>query len=295
MECGWSLKFIFCSRDGKKGAETDLRKGKPIQQRYGNGKKSRTLDMKKKLAILGVGFLLVAAGLGVVGFIAYKALERSVFFQITAINIQGCRRTTKNLILEMSGMDVHSNLLALDVKKVKAGIEAHEWVESVEVERNWPTRLTIIVKERLPVAIASLENGLFYLDQNGVAFAQVLPPEDMDYPVITGLKKDEWPKNLKDSQLGEALQFIKYAGQGSSILPKQNISELHVGGDGNITLYLVDRPFPIQLGSGNVGTKYYWLTKVLYKLYKSKEFEKAAYVRMEYGRNQVLVGFNEAG
>lgn len=270
-----------------------MRKGKPIQQRYGNGRKSRTLDLRKKLAILGVGFLLMAAGFGVVGFIAYKALSRSDFFQITAINIQGCRRTTKNLILEMSGVDVHTNLLALDTKKVKAGIEAQEWVESAEIERDWPNRLSIVIKERLPVAIVSLENGLFYLDQNGIAFAQVLPPEDMDYPVITGLKRDEWPRILKDSQLGEALQFIKYAGQGSSILPKQNISELHVDGDEDITLYLVDRPFPIHLGSGNVGTKYYWLTKVLYKLYKSKEFEKAAYVRMDYGRNQVLVGFDE--
>lgn len=270
-----------------------MRKGKPIQQRYGNGRKSRTLDLRKKLAILGLGFLLMVAGFGVVGFIAYKALSRSDFFQITAINIQGCRRTTKNLILEMSGVDVHSNLLALDTKKVKAGIEAQEWVESAEIERDWPNRLSIVIKERLPVAIVSLENGLFYLDQNGIAFAQVLPPEDMDYPVITGLKRDEWPRILKDSQLGEALQFIKYAGQGSSILPKQNISELHVDGDEDITLYLVDRPFPIHLGSGNVGTKYYWLTKVLYKLYKSKEFEKAAYVRMDYGRNQVLVGFDE--
>lgn len=272
-----------------------MRKEKSIQQRYGSGRKSRSLDLRKKLAILGVGFLLLVAGFGAVGFIVYKALGRADFFQITATNIEGCRRTTKNLILEMSGVDVHSNLLALDIKRVKAGIEAHEWVESVEIARDWPNRLTIVVKERLPVAIVSLDNGLFYLDQNGVAFAQVLPPEDMDYPIITGMKRDEWPRNLKDSQLGAALQFIKYAGQGSSILPKQNISELHVDGDENIILYLVDRPFPIDLGTGNVGTKYYWLTKVLYKLYKSKEFEKAAYVRMDYGRNQVLVGFDEAG
>lgn len=270
-----------------------MRRGKSIQQRYGSGKKSRTLDLRKKLAILGVGFLLLVAGFAVVGFIVYKAMSRSDFFQITATNIQGCRRTTKNLILEMSGVDVHSNLLALDPAKVKSGIEAHEWIESAEITKDWPNRLTIVVKERLPVAIVSLENGLFYLDQNGVAFAQVLPPEDMDYPIITGLKRDEWPRSLKDSQLGEALQFIKYAGQGSSILPKQNISELHVDGVENITLYLVDRPFPIHLGAGNVGSKYYWLTKVLYKLYKSKEFEKAAYVRMDYGRNQVLVGFDE--
>lgn len=271
-----------------------MRKENSIQQRYGNGKKSRNLDLKKKLAILGFGFLLLTAGVAAVGFIVYKALGRTDFFQITTTDIQGCRRTTKNLILELSGVDVYSNLLALDTKKVKAQIEAHAWVESAKVERDWPNRLNILVKERLPVAIVSLDNSLFYLDQNGIAFVQILPPDDMDYPIITGLNREQWPKALKGSQLGEALQFIKYAGQGSSILPKQNISELHVDGAENIILYLVDRPFPIHLGSGNVGTKYYWLTKVLYKLYKSKEFEKAAYVKMYHERNQVLVGFDDA-
>jgi len=95
-----------------------LRKENSIQQRYGNGKKSRNLDLKKKLAILGLGFLLLAAGVAAVGFIVYKALGRADFFQITATDIQGCRRTTKNLILELSGVDVYSNLLALDTKKV---------------------------------------------------------------------------------------------------------------------------------------------------------------------------------
>ncbi|OGR00285.1 MAG: hypothetical protein A2505_09660 [Deltaproteobacteria bacterium RIFOXYD12_FULL_55_16] len=270
-----------------------MQKGKPIQQRYGSGRKSQNLNLQKKLVIIGAGFLLLVASLAGVGFIVYKALGHSDFFQITSTSIQGCRRTTKNLILEMSGVDVYSNLLALDPGRVRAGIAANEWVESVEIVKDWPNRLTIVVKERLPVAIASLDDGLFYLDQNGVAFTRVLPPEDMDYPLITGLKREDWPRTLKDSQLGEALQFLKYAGQGSSILPKQNISELHLDGAENITLYLVDRPFPIHLGSGRVGGKYNWLTKVLYKLYKSKEFEKTAYVRMDYGRNQVLIGFDE--
>ena len=270
-----------------------MQKGKSIQQCYGGGKPSQSSELKKKLLIMGAGFLLLLAGFVAVGFIVYKAMGRWDFFQITATNIQGCRRTTKNLILEMSGVDVHSNLLALDTRRVKAGIEAYEWVESVEIARDWPNRLSIVVKERLPVAIVSLDNGLFYLDQKGVAFAQVLPPEDMDYPIITGLKRDQWPRTLKGSQLGEALQFIKNAGQGNSILPKQNISELHLDGDENIILYLVDRPFPIHLGAGKVGAKYYRLTKVLYKLYKNKEFQKTIYVKMDYESNKVLVGFDE--
>lgn len=271
--------------------EKALRKGKTIQQRYGGHNKNNPLGLGKKLAILGVGFLLFLLVLAAVGFLIYKGLGRSDFFQITSINIQGCRRTTKNQILEMSGVDIHSNLLTVNAGRIRDRIEAHDWVESVKVEKDWPNRLHINVKERLPVAIASLADGLYYLDEQGVCFAQVLPPEDMDYPVITGLSRDDWPRELKDSRLGEALQFIRHANQGNSILPKQNISELHLGEGEELLLYLVDRPFPIHLGRGNMASKYYWLVKVLYRLYKSKEFVQTAYIRMDYAPNKVLVGF----
>ncbi len=268
-----------------------LPRKKPAQQRYGLKKKAPGLGLRKKLVILGVGFLLVCAALTAVGFLVYKGLSRSDFYQITATNIEGCRRTTKNQILELSGIDVHSNLLAIDLEEVKENIEVHEWVESAEIRREWPNTLTISVRERVPVAIVRLEEGLFYLDQHGVNFAQVLPPEDMDYPVIAGMKRDGWPVSVKDSLLGEALQFIKYAGQGSSILPKQNISELLVDGERELILFLADRPFPIHLGRGNMNSKYHWLARVLYRLYKSKEFAKTAYIKMDYARNKILVGF----
>jgi cell division protein FtsQ len=268
-----------------------LQQRRPKQQRYG-GKQKAPLALRQKLAILVAGFLLLLAALAGLGFLVYKALGHSDFFQVTATNIQGCRRTTKNLILELSGVDVHSNMLSLELAKVRGSIEAHEWIESAEVRRVWPNMLSITVKERLPVAIVSRADGLHYLDQHGAAFAPALPPEEMDYPFITGLEREEWPVGPGDSLLGEALQFIKYAGQGGTILPRQNISEIHISGSEGLLLYLADRPFPIHLGQGDMHSKYVWLTRVLYRLYKNKEFARTAYIRMGYGPRRVLVGFD---
>ena len=145
------------------------------------------------------------------------------------------------------------------------------------------------------MAIASLGEGLFYVDRHGVAFAQVLPPEEMDYPVISGLDRESWPKEVKGTSLADALDFLKYAGRGSTILPLQNVSEIHLQGEEELTLFLVDRPFAIHLGRGNIRTKYYRLAKVLYRLYKRKEFDNTAYIRMDYTPNKVLVGFSGAG
>ena len=268
--------------------KTFVPRKKTVQQRY--GQKKPTPNLKKRLVITGFGFALIAAIVGLGSFVMMQTLEQSDFFQITAIRIQGCLRTTKHQIMELSGVDVQTNLLALNLDKVKTQIESHAWVESAEVARNWPNRLNISIKERVPVAMVSLEEGLFYLDKRGVAFARVLPPEDMDYPVITGLSVHDLPKTLYGSPLNEALKFIHFAGRGSSVLPGQNISEVHLLPEGDMILYLVNRPFPIYLGKSEMATKYYRLAKVLYRLYKEKEFTDIAYIRMDYMPDKVLVG-----
>ena len=233
---------------------------------------------------------LVVSATGAGLFFIYKSLSRADFFQITSIRIEGCRRTTKRLVLEWSGVDIHTNLLAMDVDAVEKKIGSHQWVEAVEIEREWPNHLTITVKERVPTAMINLHDGLYYIDTKGVVFARVLPPEDIDYPVITGLFDGKLPDVVKGSALDEALEFIRYAGRGNSVLPKQNVSEINLGADNDMVLFLTNRPFPIHLGRGEVWTKYHRLTKVLYWLYKKNEFSETTYIQMDYLPNKVLVG-----
>ncbi len=240
--------------------------------------------------MLLAGFFFTVTVLGAVSFGIYHALERSDFFQVTSLKIEGCSRTSKKLILDLSGIDIHANLLAVNVNKVRARISNHEWIESVNVERQWPNRLVIEVIERVPVAILNLPEGLYYVDSKGVAFAKVVPPEDMDYPLITGLNSDWRASSTHTVSLKEALRFIHFASRGSSILPKQNISEIHLTAKGGSILYLVDRPFPIYLGQGEAYNLYNRLAKVLYSLYKRKEFSETAYIRMDYMEDKVLVG-----
>ena len=253
--------------------------------RNGNSGESR-----KKVIVFLSGLLLAIAILVAGSFFAYQGLGKSDFFQVTSLKIEGCRRTSKKLILDLSGIDIHANLLSVNVRKVEARIRSHDWVESVEVDRQWPNRLVIEVKERVPVAITNSSDGLYYLDRRGSAFARVLPPEDMDYPVITGLGDEIRDKGTQKGALKRALKFIRYTSRGSTILPKQSISEIHLTEQGDAILFLVDSPFPIYLGLGDTYTKYRRLAKVLHSLYKRKQFTDTAYIRMDYMQNKVLVG-----
>ena len=112
--------------------------------------------------------------------------------------------------------------------------------------------------------------------------------------MLSLIVKGNLSKDTFESTLHEALLFLKYASRGDALLPKQNVSEVHVTDEGNIIVFLVDRPFPIYLGKGNIRTKYYRLAKVLHKLYKRHLFAETTYIRMDYAVNKVLVGKTES-
>lgn len=238
-----------------------------------------------KLVIL-VTIVVLTGGLG---FFLYEALGQSSFFQIVDIEIKGGQRLSKEELLELSGVDVQSNLVKISSGQVRGLLEDHSWIERAVITKKWPDRLIISVKERKPVAIINLDDGLHYVDRAANVFALVEPTADLDYPVITGLAGGDYLLPAEVSGLGDALLLIKYARRANPNLPVQNISEIRIG-DNDLVLFLVDRPFPIRLGRGDVWGKYKRLVKVLSLLYKRKEFPRVSYVYVDYATDKVLVG-----
>ena len=256
----------------------------------------RLLTMKLDNKILFRSFisLLIIASLGFLGNHTYRKLCYSDFFQITTIDIDGTRMTSKEQIVALSSIDIHSNLLAMNVALVQSKLENHPWVAQAVITRNWPNRLAISIKEKKSVALLNQNDGLWYLDRNGEVIAQAEPMQELDFPVVTGLEKLSLGKGLHQGSylpLQNVFALLKLADRGSSILPSQNISEIHINDKGDMILYLLDRAFPIHFGSeGKISTRYYRLVKVLKDLYKSREFSEIEYIRMDYLKDTVLVG-----
>jgi cell division protein FtsQ len=235
------------------------------------------------------GAVLASLVLAISLSLVYRGLSRSAFFQVAEIDIKGINRLSKEQILELSGVDIHSNLVALSARQIRERMAGNAWVGSTVITRHWPNRLEILVRERVPVAILNREGQLFYLDRHGSAFTEVLPPDDLDYPVISGVEKNGAVDETRPAELAEALQFLRYAGAGNPNLPAQNISEIYIGDPGDLVLYLMSRPFPISLGRGEMKSKYERLARVLSGLYKRKEFNEIAYIDADYQDGQILV------
>ncbi len=273
-----------------------MKRKKSIQV-FGAGKQSWFGDQLLKMVSIAAA---LTAALAVILLLSYQVLSRSVFFQIEKVDVTGCSRTTPNRILAWSGLDVQTNLWEVRIKKLKKKLENDPWIKSADIERNWPNSLSIRIYERQAVAITNRETGLSYIDKNGVIFTEVGPHDMYDYPLITADEKIDGSK----TGLKNALEFIRYAAKGSTSLPKQNISEIHMKPQGDMILFLADNPFPISLGRDKIGTKYHQLSKVLSWLYRKNKFDTAVFIDMNYMsgmqtaekiRGRVLVRFEEQG
>lgn len=233
------------------------------------------------LKVISIVFGVIIAG-GIAGIIAYQGLSRAVFFQVEAVDVKGCVRTTPNEILSWTGLDVKTNLWAVRIGRIRKKLESQSWIATAEVKRNWPNKLAIVVRERKPVAMVSMKAGLYYVDKGGVVFAEVLPVDDRDFPVITGLEIANVPGGKEEERLQETLEFIGYAEKGTVALPKQNISEIHLAPQGDLVLFMADHAFPVHLGNGDMKTKYYRLSTVLSWLYRKQKYDLAASIDMDY-------------
>ena len=247
---------------------------------------------RQKIVILILLASMIAGVAGGAVFLTYKWLSQSTFFQVTGIKIEGCQRVSRSTVLALAGVDVQANLLALDLDAIKTRITSNPWIATARVERDWPSRLEIFIKERRPVFFLNTGSGLYYVDHKGKVFAAVGTEDDLDFPTLTGLEDINFKENnaLLEKELSAALKFIYYAGHGSSFLLRQNISELHINKEGDFILFLADQPFPIYLGREVSRTKYYRLAKVLEWLYKNREFENVTYIRLDYKDKKILVG-----
>ena len=230
-------------------------------------------------------------------------LEDLDYFRITEIRVEGCRNSAPDQIRAASGVTVSDSLFSVDEMKITENVRKESlWVDQISVARHWPDTLILRVREFTPHALIALGDAdraeLYYLDKNGNAFIKTAIGMDLDFPVITGLE-DAGELDTVPTELDAPLDLLRLAGTNNPNLPVQSISELHVDDQDGLVLYLVEHPFPIFFGDGDIRKKYVRLRKVLEMLYKPRrtgmDIGRVAYIKMDYLKDKVIVGYDESG
>ncbi|MDH3349107.1 MAG: FtsQ-type POTRA domain-containing protein [Desulfobulbaceae bacterium] len=255
----------------------------------------------KQLCHKGVLVSCIATLTGCFIFIVYKAAIDSELFHINEIIIENIATTEREKILTIVKRASITSMLHPTGAALRAKITELEWVRKAEIEKIWPSTLTIRIQEQVPLALINLagnnnnnDERLYYVNDHGDIFSRANGDYSMDYPVITGLLptiKEDYSTN-EHPLLKRALQFLKES-KISSILSIQSISEINITSDQEIIVYLINQPVAIHLGHEKMSRCFKRLCTVLYDLEQKREMNKIRSITMDYLDRQILVSMNE--
>jgi cell division septal protein FtsQ len=177
-----------------------------------------------KLACI-VGIL----GCGAYGSYAlYRFATGSSRFAIQDVVVTGHVRASADAIAKLSGATPGQNIFDLDLVRMKRAVEAHPWVKSAMVTRDFPRSVEIEVVEHEPRVLVALGH-LYYADADGDVVKRYTPGEREALPVVTGLTRDQIETDDGEAKrsLRSAIDFLEQvAARFGDRAPK--IAEVHL-------------------------------------------------------------------
>ena len=128
-----------------------------MDDRFAERRQAVAEDRARRSLRRAFRLVLVAA---VIAGVAY--LFQSPVLSVDRVEVEGVSRSETESVLE--GLEIVSGepMVFLDIDEARAAIEADPWVESVVVERSWPTTVVVEVEERSPVAV--IEGSMVAVD-----------------------------------------------------------------------------------------------------------------------------------
>ncbi len=107
--------------------------------------------------------------------------------EVQQVAVMGLNRLTREEVLDKLAMTQPASLLWLSTDELASRIQAHPWIDFVEVDRVFPNSLVVQVTEREPAAILRAPKESVMLDSAGHVLPGELPAEAKGLPVVQGL------------------------------------------------------------------------------------------------------------
>lgn len=252
-------------------------------------KKPGGASRKNAILFRTAALVLAAAGVFLICRTGYRYLCRSELFRVSTVNITGCQRLSQEEIRDIAKVNIRSNVLGIDVSDIGRKLEKHPWVKQAILRKELPDKLNIQIIEKQPVALLQ-DAGLYYVDSDATVMTKVKPAENVDFPVITGAKRQDLINGSENLQgLKKILRLLPTKKRVEDTLPARNISEIHLDPARGLILYTVDGHFCIRMGTGDVEKKFQRLEMVLFDLYKKQAYNSVSYIDCDSYPNRILV------
>jgi cell division septal protein FtsQ len=197
---------------------------------------------------------------------ARRFVFESSYFSVSEIQVRGGEKFGGNEIVTLAGLKHGMNIWHIEPATIERKVAKHPWVRRVLVRREFPRRVVIEIEERTPKAIVAM-GKLYYVDSEGVVFKEVAAGESVEFPLLTGLRRDE--VGSRDPAVRRRIQDAVRLGD---LMTKDSrtISEIHFEAADRLTLYTTAYPLAVRMGWGDWEDKVRRVDRVL-KLWKGHE------------------------
>jgi cell division protein FtsQ len=108
--------------------------------------------------------------------------------QVSRITVRGNERLATGEVLALVAGLRERNILTVRLDQWRARLLSSPWVEDAILRRTLPSTVDVVVRERRPIGIGRLTNGLYLVDRRGIVIDEYGPNYgDLDLPIIDGL------------------------------------------------------------------------------------------------------------
>ncbi|MEW6724837.1 MAG: FtsQ-type POTRA domain-containing protein [Bacillota bacterium] len=182
---------------------------------------------RRTIKLLG----LILGGL----FVAFGIL-RSPVFSIAELEVSGCRILSPELVRAASQVQKGSNIWSINLAEVGERLKRDPRIAAVRVSRRLPDRLSIEVAEREPLAVLSYFTAYIEVSEDAVPIGVVQAATNRHLPLVSGISVGNLVigQPIDDQRLSGALRVVRALDKPT----REEISEIVIGGEGSITLYL---------------------------------------------------------
>ncbi len=207
--------------------------------------------MRKRL-YLSIGCLIFLCAFTTL----FLSTSRYDIFTINQIEVIGAKRVSQREILKRSGLVAGKSTILFFEYRVVKEIVKNQWITDVLIEKVFPKKVIIKVKEAQAFCIIIRDTGdSYYMSEEGKELGRANFKEGLDFPVLIG-------EGIEKSELvGEALDILRLSLKSNALNWKQ-VSEINLDSIYGITVFTTDGR-RIDFGHDNLEKKWYRVEKII--------------------------------
>lgn len=169
-----------------------------------------------------------------------------------AFVVTGLKHASKSKVQRVFAGDFGHSVFAVPIEERRRRLLAIDWVADASVLRIWPDRISVRIRERVPVAFVLLRGGVpLLIDSDGVLLD---PPAQAQFtfPVLSGVRQED-----SDDERRERVRILLRVQDELGYLAK-DVSEINAADPENIRIVTQfdQRAVELLLGDVNFGPRF---------------------------------------